>query len=116
MRKIIVTLVFVSLISGCGDTGCGNEIASRTASANGKLDVVVYNRNCGATTGFNTQVSIVPTGQEPKGSGTVLILDGTVPLKVNWTSETSLTLFGMRSARVFHKAKQSKGVTISYEP
>ena len=115
MRKVIATLFLVSLVAGCSDFGCGNEVATRTTSPTAELDVVVYNRNCGATTGFNTQVSIVPSGQDPKGSGSALVLDGTVPLRVNWASETALTLSGLGSARVFHKAEQSKGVAISYE-
>ena len=115
MRKVIAILSFASLATGCGDFGCGNEIDTRAASPSGKLDVVVYNRNCGATTGFNTQVSLVPSGHDPKGSGSVLVLDGAVPLKVSWASETALTLSGLGSARVFHKTVQFKDVTITYE-
>lgn len=115
MSKVFAILLLVSLIAGCSDFGCGNEVAARTVSPTGKMDVVVYNRNCGATTGFNTQVSIVPAGQDPKGSGSVLVLDGTAPLRVNWASEAAVTLSGLGSARVFHKAEQFKGVAISYE-
>ncbi len=37
---------------------CGNEILKEVRSPTGKMKGVVFQRDCGATTGFSTQVSV----------------------------------------------------------
>lgn len=48
------------LLSACIE--CGNEELSRVPSPSGTRDAVLFSRNCDATTGFNTQLQIVPSG------------------------------------------------------
>ena len=43
---------------------CGNEILSEMRSPDGRLKFIVFQRDCGATTAFSTQVSIIPSGDE----------------------------------------------------
>ena len=75
----------------------------------------MFNRNCGATTGFNTQVSIIAaTGSLPDDSGNTLILDGTVPLQVHWQSNSALHLSGLGSAEIFKQASSASGAAVSY--
>ena len=40
---------------------CGNEILGEFASPDRKKKVVVFQRDCGATTGFSTQASLFGT-------------------------------------------------------
>jgi hypothetical protein len=40
-------------------SGCANEVLSQTVSPDAKMKAVVFQRDCGATTGFSTQVSII---------------------------------------------------------
>jgi hypothetical protein len=105
-------------LSGCDSVGitgdCENEVAQTVASPTGRLEVVVFNRGCGATTGFNTQVSIVQAGHLPDGPGNVLLMDGTVPLKVTWQSDTDLRLSGIGSARLFKQEPVVVGVSVAY--
>lgn len=116
MRKLLpgVLLLTVSIgLSGCD--GCGNEISQTVTSPSGKLKAVVFNRNCGATTGFNTQVSIIPSSETlPSDGGNTLILDGTVPLKVEWRSESALNLRDLGAAKIFRQSHSTAGVTVSY--
>ena len=94
---------------------CGNEVAQTVASPSGQLKVIVFSRDCGATTGFSTQVSIVPAKDTlPNDSGNILILDGVVPLKVQWGSDSTLTLTGLGSSRVFKQVPSAAGVSINY--
>jgi hypothetical protein len=75
MERTLALPIFAALLlAGCGDVGCGNEVSYRAPSPNGKVEAVVFNRNCGATTDFNTQLSIVPASQVPEGSGDILVL------------------------------------------
>lgn len=72
----MVGLMFYSC-QWLGDTMCGNDIYNEYLSPNGKLKAVVFQRDCGATTWFSTQISILPAhnvlGNE---AGNIFIIDG----------------------------------------
>jgi hypothetical protein len=116
MGKFIALVVaLAALLPGCGLTGgCENEVAARLPSPSGRLEAVVFNRGCGASVGFNTQLSIVSAGQVPEGGGNALILDGTVPLGITWISESSLEVVGTGGARAFKKEPSAADVSVSY--
>jgi hypothetical protein len=98
---------------GCNT--CENQISQTVVSPSGNLKAVVFSRNCGATTGFNRQVSVIPaTAALPDDGGNALILDGSAPLQVQWRADSALYLTGHISARVFKQAKSVAGITISY--
>jgi hypothetical protein len=78
------------------------------------MDAVVFSRDCGATTGYSTQLSIVPSGHLPESSGNVLVLDGSVPLKLSWPSDGSLSVSGLGQGKIFHQSNQVSGVAVSY--
>jgi hypothetical protein len=106
--QLLVAIATLAAVAGC-DFGCGDEVVSTTSSPSHAISAVVFNRNCGATTGFNTQVSIVPSG-----AGNTLILDGTVPLKFLWVSESKLLITGLGSAKVFKQERSVAGVSVVY--
>jgi len=100
-------------LSGCDL--CENEVSQTVISPSGKMKAVVFNRNCGATTGLNTQVSIIPaSGSLPSDGGNTLILGGAVPLRVEWLSDSTLRLGGLGGAKVFLQSHSAAGVSISY--
>jgi hypothetical protein len=79
------------------------------------MKAVVFNRNCGATTGFNTQVSILPVEQGLQDeSGNALIVDDTVPLVIRWTSNDEISVSGIGDLTIFKKADSAQGVRIRY--
>jgi hypothetical protein len=79
------------------------------------MRAVVFNRGCGATTGFNTQVSIFVAGRDlPDAAGNTLIVDDKVQLRVQWTSDTSLTISGPLSTQIFKKESKVEDVQVSY--
>ncbi|GGI77774.1 hypothetical protein GCM10009332_13930 [Shewanella gelidii] len=43
---------------------CGNYIHSKTTSLDEKYEAVIFQRDCGATTGFSTQISIIKFGSK----------------------------------------------------
>ncbi len=65
-RQKTLTVLLVVTVSGYSLSGClvscENEEQSRTRSTDGKLEAVLFQRDCGATTPFTSQVSVVPAG------------------------------------------------------
>lgn len=118
MKSLLKLSVFFSIaigIAGC-DVGCDNEVVTSMGSPEGAKNVVVFNRGCGATTGFNTQVSVVPKGVAiPSGAGNALILEGAVPLTIIWLSESAISIAGLGSAHVYKRQASVAGASITYE-
>ena len=87
---------------------CGTHIMSETYSPDKKLKAVVFERDCGATTPFVMQVSILNTSDSlPNEPGNVFVEDGghkpNVSLEVEaiWESENALLIHHDPEARVF---------------
>jgi hypothetical protein len=111
--QLLATIPMLAAVAGC-DIGCRNEIVSSVASPSRAMSAVVFNRNCGATTGFNTQLSIVRGSAAPSGAGNTLILDGTVPLKLRWVSGSELQVTGLGSAKMFKQEQSVGGISVVY--
>jgi len=78
--------------------------------------VAIFNRGCGATSGFNTQVSIINAGEELENDGgNLFIADGTLPLVIRWNSETEVLISGVGNPEIYKKENTLNGVTIIYE-
>ncbi|MCK9395371.1 MAG: hypothetical protein M0Q44_07255 [Methylobacter sp.] len=105
---------------------CGNEILFEFPSSNMKMKAVAFLRDCGATTDFSTQVTILPIndvlqneggntfsadtnyGAAPSGQG------GGPEVRLRWLSDTQLQIQYHRSARIFKSKIKIKGVDIAY--
>jgi len=58
------------------DSGCQNEAPAERLSADGQWKYVSFDRNCGATTGSNFQISILAASQSlPSGAANAFIAD-----------------------------------------
>jgi hypothetical protein len=107
-------LVAAVLLGGCGAI-CENEISQSIPSRSGAMKAVVFNRACGATVGFNTQVSILPSNTRlPDEGANVLIMDGSVALKIHWNSDTALRISGVTNAPMSKQELSLDGVHIVY--
>jgi hypothetical protein len=121
-------LLLSALSAGCininGD--CVNEVLRVHYSPTKQLKAVVFERECGATTGFSTQISIMPaTGDLPNEGGNVFVADtdhgkspsgpgGGPPVEVEWKGESSLNVIYDNRARVFLRKDSQNGVTVTY--
>ena len=113
LLQLTVMLLSAAVLVGCG--ACGNEISQTVASPSGQFKAVVFHRDCGATTGHNTQVSVIAASAKlPSDGGNTLILDGSVPLKVQWQSDSSLQVSGLGSAKIFKQDSSVAGVSVKY--
>ena len=125
------TLVSVAIISVLlfwyyAPDMCGNDVISESNSPDGTKRVVVFQRDCGATTGFSTQASVLPInlplpnkggnlfssdtddGAAPSGSG------GGPALNVKWESAHSVVLTYHPKVRVFNAVPEAEGIHVRY--
>ena len=101
-------------LSACSP-GCENEQIQSHSSPGGTRKAVVFQRNCGATTGFNTQISVISTGANLPEEASVLVVNGKAPIKVQWKSETSLSISELPSKEIIRQEREAEGVRITYE-
>lgn len=133
---IIAITILLLLLLGMGaataisswmDSLCGNTEISRVASPDGRHDAVLFERNCGATTGFATHLSLIPSGAPlPHNAGNIIAAElapGGVPapwggprITAFWRNEGNLVVQLDPMARVFHQTWSVDGVTVSSEP
>lgn len=101
---------------------CGNYIHEEYPSPGGKWKAVVFQRDCGATTGFSTQISILPSSDSVENdSGNIFIIDGhpnDMAPSLNWIADNKLRINRKRTGNEY-KAELTYGwfskVEISYE-
>jgi len=108
------------------DDTCENEVISESVNPNQEIKAVIFQRNCGATTGFSTQVSIIEFRDELKNdSGNVFVADtnhGEAPsdknggpkVEAEWIGNNNLKLSYHPKARTFTKVSTYNGIQITY--
>jgi hypothetical protein len=115
------------LVGGCGGEMCENRVVSIAASPDGARDAVLFERNCGATTDFSTQMSILSHGERPTQAGNLFVADGNhgeaaaAPwggpwAELRWLGTHDLLVRYDRKARVFRQEKEWAGTRIRYAP
>jgi hypothetical protein len=127
MRRCLVRIggfLLLNLpLAGCDL--CGNEVLDRYRAPDNSVEVVVFERDCGATTGFSTQASIgeinagtynqsgnifagtTDVRKAPAGKG------GGPELRVRWLDNHTVELAYHRAADVW-KRTEHRGITIRY--
>jgi len=104
---------------GCGL--CANEVVSDVHSPDGKARAVVFRRDCGATTDFTLNVSILRATEPLTNEGGNVFRsesDGKVPpleVKVIWRDSSHLLVSFPRRARVYRQYGTRGAIRIDYE-
>lgn len=130
LPSLLITLAVAIGSSGCLDISdtCGNDIFGEYPSPNGKLKAVVFERDCGATTPFSTQVSLIERDQKLEnvpGNAFIGSDDGRAPVtshhtmdefEVKWLDDNHMLI--RYDARGFSRdisPKVVKNVQVRYE-
>jgi len=111
MRKVAFIALLAPLLSGCSDA-CQNSTVSTASAPVGDLKPFLFQRDCGATTGFSRQVSVIEADDTPSGDGNAFIADtdhgaanaaswGGPWVELRWLSPKSLLIRYDAKARVF---------------
>jgi hypothetical protein len=123
-RQLLLALIALLVTSGCGL--CGNEVLDRYRAPDNSVEVVVFERNCGATTPFSTQASIGEINDGTRNqSGTIFIATtdrGAAPagkgggpeLRVRWLDNRTIELAHHKRAFVSHARTSFRGLAIRY--
>ena len=123
----IGTVAYLGL-NGFERSMCGVSVVRRVGSPDGRLEAVIFERDCGATTDFGTGLSVVRVGRQVGNHvGNVLVADsdhGRAPLdsgnvirlSVQWIGSDSLIVRYDRRARVFQQHASAEGVSVRYIP
>ncbi len=106
---------------------CGNTIVKELPSPSKKIKVVIFTRDCGATTGYSTQLSIIETSDKlDNETGNTLIMsdklgdglnfdNGGAKIQAIWTSENSLTIYFDQRTEFTRKEEKIGDIKITYE-
>lgn len=122
---LVFVIFAVSAVVGIyllGRGMCGNDIYKEYVSPNRKLKAVVFQRDCGATTGFSTQISVMAAKDDLKNeAGNTYIIDGhpsEAAPKLFWRNNNELIIYKPINGSEY-KAEKSWGylnkVNIIYE-
>lgn len=115
MKRLSTLLLTCLLLSGCMlEFECANEPTEEIASPDGSKKMVLFSRDCGATTGFNTQCSILANSEPlPDERGNVFVIDnGTA--KVTWVDDSSVLVTFEADVRIFRQESAVGGVEVEY--
>ncbi len=102
------------MLSGCGDM-CGSDPLVSITSPNGKLRAVSYVYDCGATTGFSTQISVLDKKEPISSSGNILGTDGKISISMVWESDEILTISNITKLKIYKQVRELDGITIKYQ-
>ncbi len=91
VAAILIALVCVFLFWQIANSMCGTEIFQEVTSPNGKNKLVLYQRDCGATTGFATHISLIRSNADlPNTTGNVFQAPGHpdwFDIKISWEDD-----------------------------
>lgn len=117
---IALVCVFLLLLPGCEDTTC--EII---LSPDRSHKVVLYTRDCGATTGFSTHIAIAKSNEDIDDGTRILVADDDhgkanghpvyhelIDIRARWIDDDSLELSYDKNARLFTEDDEARGITI----
>jgi hypothetical protein len=125
MLRISILPVGLIALSGCAD-GCANSVITRANAPDGRHVAVMFQRDCGATTGFSTQISVLEQGEEPSGAGNAFRADtdhgaaaasdwGGPWAELAWVAPNRLLIRYAAKSRLFEQDGEVSGVSISYQ-
>ncbi|MBV7509769.1 hypothetical protein KW850_32340 [Bacillus sp. sid0103] len=92
---------------------CGNDIKQKIPSPNGENIAYIFDRSCGATTGFSPQLSILYKDDELENeSGNTF--GSEKDFSIEWLDEKNLKVTYDISSETYEMKKKVNGITIEY--
>ncbi|QGQ46330.1 DUF5412 family protein [Metabacillus sediminilitoris] len=116
MKLIIILFVFMAgnyLLDFLFEDLCGNDIKQKIPSPNGENVAYIFERSCGATTGFSPQLSILNKDDDFQNeSGNTFRSDK--DFSVEWIDEKNLKVIYDKSSETCEMDKKVNGINIEY--
>lgn len=119
------SLILLASLGACSDT-CVNTEVSRLTAPNGRFDAVLFQRDCGATTGFSSQIAIVLRGGVLGVANAFYRADddhgaaragpwGGPAVTTHWLAADRLLVRYAEKSRIFEQGAKTSGVSITYQ-
>ena len=116
-------LIGSTAIAACSP--CGSDVLAEVPAPGGRHRAVVFQYDCGATTGFSTQVSLLRARESLSGIGNVFAADGDhgkAPagpgggpwVAVEWRGPDTLVVHRDSRARVFRADTLHGGIWVQH--
>ena len=106
---------------------CGNHLIESKFSPNKQYKVLIFSRDCGATTGFSTHISIVDADESlgKNDTGNMFIADYNhgkakmngeiINLNIRWLDDEKIILEYDKNAEIYKNNDAEKGIDIIYK-
>ena len=75
MPRTMLPIAILLLAGGCAGA-CRNDVVAIAPAPDGKHQVAMFSRDCGATTGHSTQVSVLASDEPPTQAANAFVADG----------------------------------------
>lgn len=119
-------IVPLALAMSAFDGYCTNTTVARVQAPEGGREAVLFRRDCGASTGFATHVSILPIGAEAEGAGNAFRADSdhgaasqgdwdSVGAEASWLDPDHLLVRDAANPRIFRQEEEVSGVRVTYK-
>lgn len=116
MTIIIILIAFLAgkyLLDFLFEDMCGNDIKQKISSPNGEKVAYLFERSCGATTGFSPQLSVLDKNADFQNEpGNTFRSDK--DFSIEWIDEKNLKVIYDKSIKTFEMDKKVNGVRIKY--
>jgi hypothetical protein len=125
MFKATVIVLLLGTAAACSDP-CSNTLVKVVKAPGGQRAAALFQRDCGATTGFSTQISVLVPGDKVTGGGNAFIADYNHGIAavgdwqgswadVQWLSPDHLLIRYAANSRIFKQRGEVEGVRITYQ-
>lgn len=123
---VLLTVAVAAAVQLFAPVKCDNELVKAITSPDGKHQITVLRRGCGATTGFTTEAVLQPAGTFiASGQEYVFAADtnhgaaeadpyGAVNIDVIWLDSNTVNISYESNSRVFKAVRQYNGVEFHY--
>ncbi|MGG3801947.1 DUF5412 family protein [Metabacillus fastidiosus] len=121
LKPILITLIVIIFMIVVGNfilntlfgDMCGNDIKQKVSSPNGENVAYIFERSCGATTGFSPQLSILDKDDKFKNkSGNTFRTNR--DFSIEWLDNKQLKVIYHKSSETYKMEKESNGIQIEY--
>jgi hypothetical protein len=120
-KAILMTIIIIIFVFTVGkylldflfEDLCGNDIKQKIPSPNGENVAYIFERSCGATTGFSPQLSILNKDDKFQNeSGNTFRSDKN--FSIEWLNEKNLKVIYDKSSETYEMDKKVNGIKIEY--
>jgi hypothetical protein len=95
--------------------GCTTDIAHRLTAPDGQFDLVVFSRDCGTSTGPNTQAALIPAGDDlPEDATSFASIGVAVDMEPRWDGFGNIELTLPEGAQIYRQDGEVAGIAVIY--